>query len=185
MIVPLYIGELVPTKHRGRVIVIGCMSITGGQVFVYAIAAAFGKVNHNWRYMVGLGGVPSISPTLYAIVGFKIPMAVGSVVAIIKVGRRRILLHNVGKFRAVGTMMITCTCWGMNIIISSTFLSMMKGMTPSGALGFYAAINLLGWLFIIFSHPEVAVMPLEQVRMLFEDDFGVKHARVWRKDNAE
>ena len=36
------------------------------------------------------------------------------------------------EVRALGTMMNTVTCWGMNIIISSTFLSMMKGITPSG-----------------------------------------------------
>lgn len=28
--------------------------------------------------------------------------------------------------RAMGTMWLTCSCWGSNIIVSSTFLSMMK-----------------------------------------------------------
>ena len=36
------------------------MSITGGQVISYGIGAAFAHVPHGWRYMVGLGGVPSI-----------------------------------------------------------------------------------------------------------------------------
>lgn len=214
------------------------------------------------QQLCGFNTLMYYSATLFAIVGFKNPIAVGSVVAITnfvfggvslkwadKIGRRRILIatmwamsvalaivavafrfipinlstlaletDNAGwagvlvlvmivvfvafyasglgcipwtanellpmEVRAVGTMMITCTCWGMNIIISSTFLSMMKGMTPSGAFGFYAGINLLGWLFVIFFYPEVAGMPLEEVRTLFVDDFGVKKARQWRKDNA-
>lgn len=36
------------------------MSITGGQVLSYGIGAGFAYVPHGWRYMVGLGGVPSI-----------------------------------------------------------------------------------------------------------------------------
>lgn len=36
------------------------MSITGGQVISYGIGAGFAHVPNGWRYMVGLGGVPSI-----------------------------------------------------------------------------------------------------------------------------
>ncbi|QMW35557.1 hypothetical protein G4B84_011048 [Aspergillus flavus NRRL3357] len=56
------------------------------------------------------------------------------------------------EVRALGTMMNSVTCWGCNIIISSTFLSMMKGMTPSGTFGFYAGICLLGFIFAIFCY---------------------------------
>lgn len=44
------------------------------------------------------------------------------------------------EVRALGTMMNTVCCWGCNIIIASTFLSLMKAATPSGAFGFYAGI---------------------------------------------
>ena len=60
MVVPLYIAEIAPTKVRGRLIGLNNMSITGGQVISYGIGAAFAHVPHGWRYMVGLGGVPSI-----------------------------------------------------------------------------------------------------------------------------
>lgn len=60
MIVPMYVAELAPTKHRGRMIGLNNVSITGGQVISYAIGAAFANVDHGWRYMVGLGGLPSI-----------------------------------------------------------------------------------------------------------------------------
>ena len=81
------------------------------------------------------------------------------------------------EVRALGTMMNTVTCWGCNIIISSTFLSMMKGMTPSGAFGFYTGICFFGWLFTVFFYPEVKGIPLENVRQIFEHGFGVKTAK--------
>jgi SP family myo-inositol transporter-like MFS transporter 13 len=89
------------------------------------------------------------------------------------------------EVRAVGTMLNTVTCWSTNIIISSTFLSMMKGITPSGAFGFYAGICFVGWLFVIFCFPEVKGMPLEAIREVFEHGFGVRYARKWQKENKE
>jgi len=44
------------------------------------------------------------------------------------------------EVRSVGTMMINIFNWGPNIVVSSTFLSMMKSMTPSGTFGFYAGL---------------------------------------------
>ena len=80
------------------------------------------------------------------------------------------------EVRALGTMMNTVTCWGCNIIIASTFLSMMKSMTPSGAFGFYAAICFFGWVFVVFFYPEVKGLPLEDIRGIFDHGFGVKRA---------
>lgn len=57
-------------------------------------------------------------------------------------------------------MLNTVTCWSNNIIIFSTFLSMMKGLTPSGAFGFYCSICFVGWLFIVFFYPDVNVCRL-------------------------
>lgn len=86
------------------------------------------------------------------------------------------------EVRALGTMMNTVTCWGCNIIIASTFLSMMKAWTPSGAFGFYAAICFFGWIFVVFAYPEVKGLPLEDVRQIFEHDFGVKVAERLQKE---
>ncbi|KAI8668604.1 MFS domain-containing protein [Fusarium keratoplasticum] len=86
------------------------------------------------------------------------------------------------EVRALGTMMNTVTCWGCNIIIASTFLSMMKGMTPSGAFGFYAGICFFGWLFVVFFYPEVKGLPLEEVRKVFENGFDVKLAAQMQRE---
>lgn len=204
-----------------------------------------------------LGGFNSLmyySSTLFALVGFSNPVAVGTVIAgtnfiftwvnlmlVDRVGRRRILLctmwgmaaalvcaavcfhwipinhdltlknNTVGwsayvvlvcmvvyvgfystgmgntawlssefypmEVRAVGTMMLTLSCWGANIIVASTFLTQMENTTPSGAFGFYAAICFFGWVAVYFCYPEVKGMTLEDIREVFKHGFGVKYAR--------
>ncbi|KAF9629096.1 Sugar/inositol transporter [Lasiodiplodia theobromae] len=363
-VVPLYIAEISPARFRGRMISVDMIFLGAGSVLAYAFDAAFASVPHGWRYMVGIGGLPSIllgillfwcpesprqllfhnrtdecgrvlrkiyprateeqlrdkvrsielgvtqakalneeisvvaalrmlfgvpanlraavaacglmavqqlcgfntlmyySSTLFDIVGFHNPVAVGTVVAgvnwiftilsiflIDRVGRRRILLWTmwgmpvclVGaavafkwipidqqtltvtedktgppaiivlvcmilfvafyaaglgcvpwqaneflpmEVRAMGTMLVNICNWGPNIIVSATFLSMMKGISPSGTFGFYAALCFIGWIFVIFCFPEAANMTLEEVRCVFEHGFGVKYAEEWRKQRS-
>lgn len=102
-----------------------------------------------------------------------------SVAPIAWIGTELILL----EVRALGTMLNTVTCWATNIIISSTFLSMMKDLTPSGAFGFYSSICFVGWLFIIFFYPDVKGMPLESVREVFKRGFGVRYSKQWQREN--
>ncbi|PTD06058.1 Myo-inositol transporter 1 [Fusarium culmorum] len=86
------------------------------------------------------------------------------------------------EVRAMGTMMLTMTCWGSNIIVASTFLTQMENTTPSGAFGFYAAICILGWVCIYFCYPEVKGMTLEDIRDIFQHGFGVQRAREVQKE---
>ncbi|KAF4916830.1 Myo-inositol transporter 1 [Colletotrichum viniferum] len=359
MIIPLYIGELAPARHRGRMIAFDNMSVTLGQLISYALGAGFTEVAHGWRYMFAVGGLPPIalalllpwcpesprqlishgkieeatrviirvyphateeqvqakmghmtwaveveaqatstslwhrfkelhtvpsnlralicacaimaisqlggfntlmyySGVLFGLVGFDKPVAVSIVVGatnfvfslvnllvIDRLGRRRILIFTVMgmsismavaaiafhwipvspdlklqatsvnwagilvlvtiivyvacfaggvatiawvgtellplEVRALGTMMNTVTCWGCNIIIASTFLSMMKGLTPSGAFGFYTGVCFFGWVFVIFCYPEANGLPLEEVRQIFSTGFGVKKANELQK----
>lgn len=87
------------------------------------------------------------------------------------------------EVRALGTMLNTVTCWSTNIIIASTFLDMMKGMTPSGAFGFYCGICFFGWIFIVFCYPDVKGMPLEAIREVFRHGFGVRYSKQWQREN--
>jgi len=89
------------------------------------------------------------------------------------------------EVRAMGTMWLTCSCWGSNIIVSSTFLTMMKSMTPSGAFGFYAAICGIGWVLIYFFYPEVSGLTLEEIGEVFKHGFGVRYARELRKERKD
>lgn len=89
------------------------------------------------------------------------------------------------EVRAMGTMAINIFNWGPNIIVSSTFLTMMKSITPSGTFGFYAALCFLGWLFVFFCFPEASNMTLEEVRTVFQHGFGVRYAEKWRKQQKQ
>jgi SP family myo-inositol transporter-like MFS transporter 13 len=89
------------------------------------------------------------------------------------------------EVRAMGTMWLTCSCWASNVIVSSTFLSMLKAMTPSGAFGFYAATCGIGWILIYFFYPEVSGLTLEEISEVFQHGFGVRYARQLRKDRGE
>lgn len=89
------------------------------------------------------------------------------------------------EVRAVGTMWLTCSNWGSNVIVSSTFLSMMKTMTPSGAFGFYAGICGVGWIWIYFFYPEVSELGLEEIKEVFQHGFGVKYTRDLRKQRKQ
>ncbi|KAL4867818.1 hypothetical protein BDV12DRAFT_197830 [Aspergillus spectabilis] len=330
MVVLLYIAEIAPTKARGHLIGLNNMSITGGQVISYGLGAAFAHVSSGWRYMVGLGAVPSIilacllpfcpesprqliyhdeqtlskirliagcddeskelnkdstrwakikmlhtkpaySRTLVCACGFIVISQMSgfntvmyysatlfdlwtnfimtwvNMMAVDPIGRCRIVLltswgmcaglvtvaiafsfisanastlglktdsvspaaivvlvfiiwlvffygvsmgntawMNTDLFpmevRAVGTMWLSCSCWASNIIVSSTFLSMMKGITPSGAFGFYAAIRRVGYVLIYFFYPEVSGLTLEEIKKVFEHGFGVSFARQLRKE---
>ncbi|KAJ5099318.1 hypothetical protein N7532_006319 [Penicillium argentinense] len=86
------------------------------------------------------------------------------------------------EVRAVGTMLLTMSCWGSNVIVSSTFLTQMENITPSGAFGFYAAISFFGWIGIYFCYPEVKGMTLEDIREVFQHGFGVSFAREKQKE---
>ncbi|KAK9234582.1 general substrate transporter [Lipomyces kononenkoae] len=76
------------------------------------------------------------------------------------------------EVRSLGTMMLTLTCWGSNIVVSSTYLSMMKSITPSGTFGFYAGLNFIGWICIILTYPEVSRLSLEEIKNIFQKGFG-------------
>ncbi|KAK9327362.1 general substrate transporter [Lipomyces starkeyi] len=86
------------------------------------------------------------------------------------------------EVRSLGAMMGVCTCWGSNIIVSSTYLSMMKGITPAGTFGFYSALMGVAYVCVYFCYPEVSGMTLEDIKVLFKDGFGVKESERMAKE---
>ncbi|KAK0199325.1 general substrate transporter [Desarmillaria ectypa] len=89
------------------------------------------------------------------------------------------------EIRGVGTSLATATNWAANLLINSTYLSLMDKITPSGAFGFYAGLCLLGWLFVIFCYPETAGLSLEEVMMVFKHSFGIEESGRLRKTKQE
>lgn len=60
LVVPLYISELAPGHMRGRLVTVSLLFITGGQVVAYVVGFGFSNTEAGWRWMVLLGGLPSI-----------------------------------------------------------------------------------------------------------------------------
>jgi SP family myo-inositol transporter-like MFS transporter 13 len=91
------------------------------------------------------------------------------------------------EVRGMGTMFLTCSCWASNVIISSTFLTQLYSLTPSGAFGFYAAVCLIGWILIVLFYPEVSGLSIDETCQVFDQPTFkmVSHARKVRKDRAE
>ncbi|CAG8625534.1 21794_t:CDS:10 [Cetraspora pellucida] len=64
MVVPIYISEISPRFHRGRLVTINVLMCTGGQLISYLIATAF-IFQHGWRWMFGVSIVPPFLQLLF------------------------------------------------------------------------------------------------------------------------
>ncbi|CDK29194.1 unnamed protein product [Kuraishia capsulata CBS 1993] len=70
LIAPLYISELAPSRFRGRLVVINCLGITGGQLIAYGVGAGLDQVHNGWRVVVGLSMIP---PAIQLVAFFFLP----------------------------------------------------------------------------------------------------------------
>ena len=59
MVVPIYISEISPRQHRGRLVTLNVLFITGGQVVAYLVGIAFVEKG-GWRWMFGVSGIPPL-----------------------------------------------------------------------------------------------------------------------------
>ncbi|CAG8450701.1 15539_t:CDS:10 [Dentiscutata erythropus] len=57
MVVPIYISEISPRLHRGRLVTINVLMCTGGQLVSYLVATGF-IFQHGWRWMFGVSIIP-------------------------------------------------------------------------------------------------------------------------------
>jgi SP family myo-inositol transporter-like MFS transporter 13 len=81
------------------------------------------------------------------------------------------------QVRGIGTSLSTATNWAGNLLIGSTYLSLMAKITPAGAFGFYAGLCLVGWIFVLACFPETAGLSLEEVKMVFKNGFGIRESQ--------
>jgi len=59
----------------------------------------------------------------------------------------------------------TCLFWAA--VLSITFPRMLRAMTPQGAFGFYAALNVIAFVMIFFWVPETKQRTLEELDYIF------------------
>ncbi|GJE86376.1 Myo-inositol transporter [Phanerochaete sordida] len=89
------------------------------------------------------------------------------------------------EVRGIGTSLATFCNWAGNLLIGSTYLSLMDRITPAGAFGFYAGLCLLGCVFVAACFPETAGLSLEEVQMVFRTGFGVRESERLRREKQD
>lgn len=87
--------------------------------------------------------------------------------------------------RGIGTSLSTATNWAANLLIGSTYLSLISAITPSGAFGFYAGLCFLGWLFCVRCFPDVSGLSLEEVQRVFKAGYGIKESERLKRAKRE
>lgn len=62
VVVPLYIAEVAPASHRGRLVTATILLVTTGQIIGFMVAGAFAALAPNqagWRWTIGFGALPA------------------------------------------------------------------------------------------------------------------------------
>ena len=124
-------------------------------------------------YATGLGNVPWQQGELFSLEGLLFNSLIN------------IYIYFCLVVRGIGTSLATATNWAGNLLIGSTYLSLMARITPAGAFGFYAGLCFLGWIFVLGCFPETANLSLEEVKMVFRNGFGIKESQRLRKRKQE
>jgi MFS transporter, SP family, galactose:H+ symporter len=60
LLTPLYLAEIAPARHRGAIVSLNQLCITGGILVSYLVGFAFAGVSGGWRWMLALGVLPGI-----------------------------------------------------------------------------------------------------------------------------
>ncbi|KAL3493629.1 hypothetical protein BJX62DRAFT_70622 [Aspergillus germanicus] len=69
--------------------------------------------------------------------------------------------------REVGMAWAVATCLGWAAVLGITFPRMLHAMTPTGAFGFYAGLNVIALVMIFFWVPETKQRTLEELDYIF------------------
>lgn len=69
--------------------------------------------------------------------------------------------------RAMGMSLATATTWCFNFILAVTWPSLQKAFTPTGAFGWYAGWNIIGFFLVLFFLPETKGKTLEELDSVF------------------
>ncbi|CAD6572828.1 MAG: myo-inositol transporter [Cyphobasidiales sp. Tagirdzhanova-0007] len=121
----------------------------------------FSMVFYIFAYAIGIGAIPWLQSELFGI-----------------------------AYRGIGTSISTGCNWASNLLIASTYLTLVDAITPSGAFGLYGgtptiSICIVGWIFVILCYPETAGLDIEEVQVIFEKDFGIEASERLRVEKGD
>ena len=72
------------------------------------------------------------------------------------------------QLRGRAVSIATMTSWGCNLIVSFTFLSLLKAIGPSYTFWLYALVGILGLIFVWKLVPETKGRTLEEIEETFQ-----------------
>lgn len=78
--------------------------------------------------------------------------------------------------RDLGMSFATATCWFFNFILAFTWPRLRTAFTPTGAFGWYAAWNVVGFFLVLMFLPETKDLTLEELDQVFDVPI-MEHAR--------
>lgn len=168
---------------RRRILLLG---VPGMCISLVVCAVAFHYLNVSF----GSGSDVTIEST--GISGWGIVVIIGMVLFVasyaIGIGNSAwtgVELFSDVNVRSVGGMYAAATNWCGSLVISSTFLTMLERITPSGTFGFFACLCFIAFLFIYFLLPEVSGLDLEETLNMLQDGFNVKAASALSKERRK
>jgi len=86
--------------------------------------------------------------------------------------------------RSTGNGLASSVNWTFNMIVSMTFLSLLRALTPSGAFWLYSALAATGFLFLFLLLPETKEKSLEEMEELFSRSFFWSKIKKSTKKNS-
>ncbi|ODV60608.1 sugar porter family MFS transporter [Ascoidea rubescens DSM 1968] len=79
--------------------------------------------------------------------------------------------------RGVGTAFSTTVNWAGSLTISSTFLTMLDRITPTGTFAFFAGVSLFSLVFVYFLYPELSGLQLGECQDILTNGFNIKRSK--------
>ncbi|EDO16287.1 hypothetical protein Kpol_1053p24 [Vanderwaltozyma polyspora DSM 70294] len=155
---------------RRRILLIGLPGMTGSLV-VCSIAFHFIGItfNGNDAQVVHTGFSAWGIVIIVFIIVFAAFYAIG--IGTVPWQQSELFPQNV---RGAGTALATATNWSGNLIISSTFLTMLQNISPPGTFALFASFSAVSTVLTYFCYPELAGLELEEVQAMLTDGFNVK-----------
>ncbi|KAK4214472.1 hypothetical protein QBC37DRAFT_314322 [Rhypophila decipiens] len=74
--------------------------------------------------------------------------------------------------RPIGMSLATAITWFFNFVLAVTWPSLLQAFKPQGAFSWYAAWNLVGWVFVLLLVPETKERTLEELDRVFDVSLG-------------
>ena len=90
-----------------------------------------------------------------------------------------------GPVRGMGAGLATATNWSANLLISATFLHMLKLITPTGCFALYAGVAVCSWVFTHRRLPEMKGVSLSDVQHSFGGGPGAAYQALQTHDDQE